>query len=189
MILVQRHIDEKVWRQANWRSVGYAPPGSTRPATMFLIFEVERFARDIFESWQKRFGTEDAYEELRVSLIDGEIPGKEYGYTVHLTTDPLNSAKRPEFAGKQIRMEDTIGVSAMRRIPIDSNDTRHLDRFKQDVATTGVYLLAPAWGQIGALGYDVALGIRKRQIYFRHVSEIREQDLDFGVLTEGADAN
>ncbi len=78
-------------------------PDHIKPPIMGLVFSGDIEAgKTIFSDWLKRLGRRDAYGELRISIIEGDIPGLEPGYSVHITSDPANTMVRAQVEGKKI---------------------------------------------------------------------------------------
>jgi hypothetical protein len=49
--------------------------------------------------WNVAFGPVDTDEQIRVAIIEGDIPGKRPGYTVHISPDLDRVLGRPSEAG------------------------------------------------------------------------------------------
>ena len=100
-------INVDLWNEAKWRAtffMGY----EEEPPILGLAFENEDAARKIFETWHERYGENDEYEELRVSIVEGEIQGEPPGYTVHVGSDPDAAIKRFKDAGYEFDVDDDI---------------------------------------------------------------------------------
>ena len=94
-------INVELWNEARWRgTIVLQFPG--QPPMLGLGFLNEQPARQIFEEWHKRYGDRDTFEELRVSIVEGEIKGAQPGYTVHIGVDLENTIKRYRNAGLKI---------------------------------------------------------------------------------------
>jgi hypothetical protein len=157
-----------------WHPVGHAPP------VLGLVFDNRAAAEDLFLRWVEEHGNADPLDELRVSVIEGDIPGQAPGYTLHLCPDPdglraratadgvaLDETTPLAFAGRANRMHPIPGVPPM------------LPRFKEQYEKHGEYLLAPVTRRDdGQLWFDVELGIVKRKICFRTAAEVPDGDLD-----------
>ncbi len=88
-------INVDLWNEAKWRGTVFLHyPGE--PPILGLGFLNENPARQIFEEWHKRYGDRDAFEELRVSIVEGEIKGEQPGYTVHISVDFENTSRPRE---------------------------------------------------------------------------------------------
>jgi hypothetical protein len=70
------------------------PQSMNTPPILGLGFANEDAARRIFRDWHERYGPRDEFEELRVSIIEGRIPGLAPGYSVHVGADAKNLFRR-----------------------------------------------------------------------------------------------
>ena len=177
-------IDVDLWNSARWRATFFITC-ATEPPVLGLTFEDEISAIKIFETWRKRYGSSDSYEELRVSIIEGDIPGKEPGYTVHVGSDPDAAIKRFKDAGYKFDVDDDVlmmisRINRMNPAPTSEN----LEMFKSAYRAFKTYLLAP-----GVISKDrksftpiLDLGIFKGKVHIRTVSEIGKNDVDSVVL-------
>ena len=177
-------IDVDLWNKAKWRATFFMCHPE-RPPVLGLAFEDESAARKIFETWHQRYGENDEYEELRISIIEGDIPGEDPGYSVHVGSDPDAAIKRFRDAGYAFDDDLMMMVSRINRMTPPAG-SRNLEMFKQYYKTFKTYFLAP-----GVISKDrqqlkpiLELGIYKGKVQIRHVSEIGENDVDCVVLLE-----
>ena len=180
-------IDVDLWNAAEWTATAFVyAPG--RPPVLGIAYKNEEPARKIFEQWHKRYGNNDEYEELRVSIIEGSVKGEGDGYSVHIGPDPDVWVKRLKSAGYDIKEDDLhMFVSRINRMN-PPPASKNLELFKQEYRKHKTYFLAPA-----VLSKDLKsmkplfdLAIRKGTIHFRHVSEVGRHDPDYAVLTKGS---
>jgi hypothetical protein len=181
-------INVDLWNEAQWQGTFVFIYEGT-PPVLGLGFRNEKPARRIFDEWHKRYGDADKFEELRISIIEGEIKGERPGYTVHVGADFENSIKRYRAAGLTVDVEKSIFamISRMNRMN-PTPGSRNLELFKEAYRQYKTYLLAP-----GVLAVDdssvkpiLELGILKNTIHFRQVSDIDpNQDPDAPVLGIG----
>ena len=82
-------IDTELWNKASWMGTAILSNKKSAPY-LGLLFQNRDAAIKIFEQWNKDFGHRDLYEEIRIAVIEGDIPGKEHGYTIHITTNQEN---------------------------------------------------------------------------------------------------
>jgi hypothetical protein len=71
-------INVDLWNEARWSGI-LVVQYEGQPPMLGLGFLNEKPARQIFEEWHKRYGDRDTFEELRVSIIEGEIKGEHPG--------------------------------------------------------------------------------------------------------------
>jgi len=122
-------IDIDLWNKAKWRATffSYVP---NQPPILGLAFRNKDAAIKIFEGWHERYGSNDDYEELRISIVEGEIEGEEPGYSVHITGDPDNAIKRFKDAGYEFDDDIFMSISRLNRMN-PAPDSKHLQMFKK----------------------------------------------------------
>jgi hypothetical protein len=175
-------IDVDLWNAAKWRATFFSYQ-SGNPPILGLAFQNEQAARKIFGGWHERYGNNDRYEELRVSIIEGPIKGQDIGYTVQIGPDPDASIRRFKDAGYAFDEDILMCVSRINRM-YPPPDSRNLARFKDLYREHKTYFLAP--GVVSEDGKRLEpifeLGIFKGKIHFRDVSDISPDDIDSVVL-------
>lgn len=179
-------INLDLWNDARWSGTFFVfPPG--KPPVLGLAFKKEESARKIFEGWHERYGDNDEYEELRVSIIEGNIKGEDAGYSIHIGSDPEAAIRRFRDAGYSFDGDLLMLVSRVNRMnpPLES---KKLEMFKIHYRQYKTYFLAP--GVISPDGKSFSallnLGIYKGKIQLRHVSDIGANDIDCVVLGTGS---
>jgi hypothetical protein len=182
-------INMDLWNEAQWQGTFLFLYENTPPVLGFA-FRNEKPARQIFEEWHKRYGQGDKFEELRISIIEGEIKGERPGYTVHVSVDFENTVKRYRAAGLKIDFEKSIFamITRMNRMNPDPG-SKNLEYFKDAYRYYKTYILVP-----GVLSSDdssvkpiLDLGIYKNSIHFRQASDIDpNHDPDAPVLGMGS---
>ena len=175
-------IDVDLWNAAKWRATFFSyQPG--RPPILGLAFQNEVSARKIFQGWHERYGTNDCYEELRISIVEGEIKGMDRGYTVHVGPDPDAVIRRFKDAGYAFDEDILMCVSRLNRM-YPPTESQNLAQFKALYSEHKTYFLAP--GVVSEDGKQLKpifeLGIFKGKIHFRDASEIAPHDIDSVVL-------
>lgn len=171
-------INDELWDKAHWVATAFAFPsvGNSTPIMAF-VFENEKFALRIFQQWQSDFEKNDTKEQLRIAIIEGDIPGQPIGYTIHLTSNPevvLKNADVSEIRDGQVKMATICRFQRMQ-------SSEALTRFKSVYFNSHEFFIMPAL-------YDRStpsnihpytnLSILKRDIYFRNAKDISKSDLD-----------
>ncbi|MGY4480158.1 hypothetical protein [Bradyrhizobium sp. USDA 3364] len=128
-------IDMALWEAAKWRGMAVSlhqdfPPG------LMLLFENEKPARQIFETWRKEFGRKDEQGILRISLVTGVDRHKLSSYSIVVSTNVENVMKDPQ------PFEQAVVVSRAKRM--DPADPRVLEMFLAAYRTYHCYFVAPA---------------------------------------------
>ncbi len=175
-------IDIDLWDKAKWRATFFTFQEGSIPA-LGLAYQNEAQAKMIFEGWRERYGNNDEFEELRISIIEGDLEGEEDGYSVHIGPDPKNTINRFEKNGFQVGNDLIMCVSRTNRMNPPPN-SKNLEMFKKFYRDYKSYLLIP-----GLISKDnkqlkpfLELGIRKKMIHFRNVNDIGKDDIDSVVL-------
>lgn len=187
-VFLSTPIDPELWDEAKWRGV-FVRIYESGPPDLGLAFLNETAARKIFEQWHRRYGDRDSFEELRISIIEGNVQGEQPGYSVHVGIDLENTIKRYREAGLTVN-SDRDGFLTLTRIHRmnPSPGSRNLESFKQAYRHFKAYTLIP--GILKADQSDVIpfhdLGIYKSAIHFRRVEEIGPNDEDSVVLHSGS---
>jgi SEFIR domain len=187
-VFLSTPIDPELWDEAKWRGI-FVRIYESRPPDLGLAFLNETAARRIFEQWHQRYGDRDAFEELRISIIEGEVRGEQPGYSVHVGVDLENTIKRYREAGLTVNA-DRDGFLTLTRIHRmnPAPGSRNLESFKQAYRHFKAYTLIP--GILKPDQSDVIpfhdLGIYKSTIHFRRVDEIGPNDEDSVVLGSGS---
>jgi len=181
-------IDPTLWDKAKWRGIFFLIYDN-RPPDLGLGFLDEASARKIFEQWHQRYGERDAFEELRISIIEGDIQGEPPGYSVQIGVDIDNTIKRYRDAGLTVNSATDAFMYLSRIHRMNPSPTsKNLDMFKQAYRRYKAYTLIPA--VLRPNGSDASpildLGIYKSQIHFRRVEDIGPGDEDYAVLGSGS---
>lgn len=169
-----------LWAEARWSATTFQwHPTSEAPPIMGLVFDNAEAGKDIFREAERQMNHADRFEEIRVSIIKGPVPGQEHrpGYSVHICADP-------EALAAHATAEDFVVDPSI--VPFLGQWNRHypvpgmpalLPRFKQEFAKHKELLLAPVVRRPdGRLYTEPTLGIVKNVINFRHLSEIITPD-------------
>lgn len=181
-------INTELWNKAKWNGAFFVCYPDT-PPTLGLCFKNESEAKEIFENWHLRYGDNDEYEELRISIIEGDIPNEKAGYSIHINVDAEATVKRLQDVGYDHDIDDYIvSIGRIHRMNPSSN-SKNLENFKKAYKKFKTYLLIPVIMQNNqSLTPLFKLGIRKGKIYFRKVEDIKEHDID-KVILEKTEAN
>ncbi len=187
-VFLSTPIDPVLWDEAKWSGV-FIRIYESRPPGLGLAFLNEAAARTIFEQWHRRYGDRDVFEELRISIIEGNVQGEQPGYSVHVGIDLENTIKRYREAGLTVD-SDRDGFLTLTRIHRmnPSPGSKNLEMFKQAYRHFKAYTLIP--GILKPDQSDVIpiheLGIYKSTIHFRRVEDIGPNDEDSVVLHSGS---
>ncbi len=178
-ILFQSLINVDLWNEAYWTATAFLyDPRSADPPYLGLVFENTEAGRKIFGELRDRIGAVDEFEELYISIVEGEILGEDPGYTVHISSDPLRTESRLRSEGKDFTFDEAIIVSRFHRM-IPAPGSPHLSKFKSEVRVHGRYSLIPVSSEVQPQ-FDCA--IEKREVHFRQASDITRTDRDAVVL-------
>lgn len=173
---MQHIIDIPTWEQAGWQGAVYAWSDTTYPF-MALLFREEGPARKIFNDWFRLFGDIDDEDRIRVSIIEGDVPGEDPGYFIHLSPSHAFATAHSKLDPKHV-----VKVSRIHRMN-PPPDSQNLANFKAAYQQHGRYDLKLATLKpSGQLFMHEDLRIEKREIHFRHVSDIGDPDEDRAIF-------
>ncbi len=177
-LFVTSMIDLDAWDNAVWRGAGFYLGYLPLP-TLLLPFVNEKYAIKIFEDWIVTVGKEDKNEDIRIALVEGDVPGEAAGYYVVVGNNIDEAVKRAQSSGAFVDELMIINVSRIIRANPKDN-FKMFNYFKEAYHKYGEYILMPAvinelTGQIKPLP---KYGILKKQLIYRHISEITENDQD-----------
>lgn len=176
-------IDVELWDRARWTGVFFMHYEG-RPPYLGLAFKDEAAAREIFHQWHERYGARDADEELRISIVEGDVKGEDPGYTVHISTDLDVTTKKLKQAGYG-KNDILFTVSRLNRMNPAAGST-NLDLFKRRYGKFKTYFLIPAVLLGTGMPKPIPeLGIFKSKIFFRDVDDIGANDVDQVVIQSG----
>ena len=186
---VQQHVQampaaqfttHPLWAEAMWSATTYQwHPTSDAPPVMGLVFDNIDAGLQIFRDAEQQMNHEDRFEEIRISIIEGDVINQSHrpGYSVHICADPealCGHATMSDFVvdpsvipflGQWNRHYPVLGVPAL------------LPRFKSEFAKHQEFLLAPTVVKQNGQRYIVPeLGIVKNTLLFRKLTEITAPD-------------
>lgn len=180
-LFLQCLIDIEQWDAADWLGLAFFhdPDGVEAPVLGFLFGNLEA-GRRIFADWRERLGAIDQYEELRISIIKGEILGLESGYSLHVSSNPFHTAERAAREGYTLDVKVAVILSRIKRLT-PSPESGHLAQFEKDFAQHRRYQILPVSADLDAQ-FDLA--IEKRELHLRQADDIDAHDLDVAVFPE-----
>jgi hypothetical protein len=179
-------IDVDLWNKARWSGCLYAHDKELRePPTLGLLFRDKTAAEKIFKGWRERLGERDRYNELRLSIIEGDLPEKPSGgYSVHISSNIENILRRADEQGIDLPKPHIVTISRMHYMTPQAGST-NLSLFRERFEQFGSYLLMPVIQASDSYLYGEELAIHKRHIEFRKTSDIlNRNDPDSCVLPE-----
>ncbi len=169
-----------LWAKAKWSAMTYKfHPTSEAPPIMGLIFENVEAGLEIFREAERQMHHDDQMDEIRVSIIEGPVPGQEHrrGYSVHICADP-------DALSARATMEDFVVDPSIvpflgqwsRNYPVPG-DPPMLAKFKEEFDKHREFMLAPTIRRNdGKLYMEPTLGIVKNTVLFRQLSDITAPD-------------
>lgn len=171
-------IDLETWDKAVWRGAGFIL-GYTSLPTLLLPFINEKYAIKIFEDWIAHIGNDDKNDDIRIALVEGDVPGEPPGYYIVIGTNLDEAEKRAERSGISIDEMYIMNVSRIIRAnPTDQFKCFNL--FKDAYEKTKEYYLMPAIlnEHTGEIKPIPSCSIHKRKLIYRNLEEITDNDED-----------
>lgn len=174
-------IDVTLWGPAKWSGIFYVHD-NVYPPYLALLFTEETAAKKIFTQWHERLGRTDRYEELRIAIVEGDVPGEEPGYSVHITANIEAIYRRADDLGLNIPKDLVMIISRLHRMNPPPGSP-NLAAFKQQYQRFGCYQLCPAVMAADGVRLFQGMAIQKREIAFRNAIDIQSiNDPDSAVI-------
>jgi hypothetical protein len=169
-------VASPLWKEARWWGTAYQfDRHADSPPVMALIFENSDKGRELFKSWTEKNGNCDELEEIRITFVEGKIPGVKPGYWVHIGPDPENSLARATAEGISLDAAPLALMGLIRRMDVADETEPMLPRFKDLFTKHGEFLFAPACPRHdGRHWVDLQCGIVKRAIHFQRIEDFGE---------------
>jgi hypothetical protein len=164
------HIDIPLWNAAKWKAVFYFADPSRAPLPVLCLgFADKESAAKIFQGWQKKFGTYDRDNKIRVTILKGIRRTNPAAYRVCVSSNFEPGA-----------MSGSLVMLVGRRQTMTPSTTENLDRFLKILEETKSYLLAPAHFISETKFPDIGLGlaIQKDELVVRQAWEVGPNDID-----------
>jgi len=182
-------INVPLWDKAKWKGVAFIVDLSgKRVPVIAFVFRHGQYGQQIFTEWIQVIGETDEYDILRLSIIEGDIPGEEAGYSVHVSVNPGKIIYLAATRGIDLESNAVITVSRIHRMNPEPG-SENLPLFKRSYSNKDAYLIAPASIESGRVKVHFELAIAKATIIFRHVDDVTESDVDSVIfLSNGFDA-
>lgn len=169
-------IDTELWNKANWIGTAILSDNKSAPYLGF-VYQDRDAAIKIFEQWNSEFGHRDVYEEIRIAVIEGDIPGQEQGYTIHITTNQENlksKCKKLNLPATQVLFAI---ISRFRRMPTEPGN-RSIAIFREEFERFLSYKIIPIYANENSLEPLFEYEIEKTEISFKQANEIASDDID-----------
>jgi hypothetical protein len=173
-----------LWAEAVWSSTTFRwHPQSAAPPVMGIVFDNTERGRELFRTLAEQIGNDDTTDQMRVSIIEGDVPGQRPGYTVHIGPDPESLRALGTFEDIIVSPKMLLLLGQLNRMYPIPGQPNLLDRFKREFAKHKEFLLAPVTRRSdGQLWADVELGVIKKSVHFRDLADINEGDIDAATL-------
>jgi hypothetical protein len=170
-------VSDPLWHEAKWTATSYQfDGGGDFPPVMGLAFENCEKGRQLFKNWTGKNGNCDELEEIRITVIEGDIPGDKPGYFGRIGCDSENSMIRATAMGIAIDELPLSVLGQMQRMCPIIGATPMLPRFKELFRKHEEFLFAPvSLRGDGKRWVDLECGIVKQTIHFRAIGEIERE--------------
>jgi len=176
--VAKQFCNSPLWREALWAATTFRwHPTGEAPPVMGLLFADWRKGVNLFRTWTDEFGNADEHDDIRVAIIEGNIPGQAPGYAVRIS--PAQADWNPN------RAEQPPLGQVQRMHPL-SHMPEMLMEFKREYLRHHEFLLAPVVQRDdNQLWFNANAGIIKRELVLRRASEIAEDEPD-AIILRGA---
>ena len=176
---ISQLIDIGLWKRAGWKGTVFGARQG-EPPIMALAFTNGEAGKKIFKGFRSLTGRVDQQELIRVAIIEGDIPGENAGYTIHVgpNIDAMVTAAKSN--GKQ---SDVI-LTATRILRMNpSPDSPYLSMFKREFEKYLRYsLMSAGLSKSGDVSIDFDQPIGKKLLVLKHESDIGANDIDGAIF-------
>ena len=179
-LFISGFIDVELWDKAGWKGVAFLHDYAFKePSSLGILFTNKEMAIKIFTGWEKRLGKEDEFNELRISFVEGDVPGEPFGYYVHINSYPQNIVKRVKSNDVDFNIDLMMLVSRIHRMN-PPRESKNLQEFKNRFEHFNSYTLIPCVLHEGnKIEVIRGLELTKKNVEFRKYSDIKSKnDLD-----------
>jgi hypothetical protein len=184
-LFITGFIDLELWSKTEWKGIGFVHDRANRePPGLVLLFTDEETAVSIFKGWAKRLGEYDTDDELRISIVEGDVEGEGFGYFVHIGTNIQNVRLHVKRTHPDLDTEHMVVVSRINRMN-PGRGSENLNFSKQRFRLFGSYSLLPGvMHDDGRVAIVDGIRILKKSIEFREYSDIQTKDDPDSVLNK-----
>jgi hypothetical protein len=185
-VFFSHFINSALWDRAGWWATLFGNSGDASPPVLGIAFHNEVAGRQIFQEFRDRVGRRDVYEEIRVSIVEGEIPNVEPGYAVIIGSEPRNTLARLEAEGRGLGFdpETDTEMANMRIHHMPAPQSSNLANFKKWFSAVGRYHLLPVFGTLSRPELALDLAIQKKEIRLCTFEDLADDDFDAETLRE-----
>jgi len=181
-------IDPELWDKAKWNGTAYiVAQEEGLPPYLVVIFKNLEAGIEIFKQWREIISNYDPNNELRISIVEGEVPNKPQGYYVHFAQNIHNTMRRVTEQYDHPKMDLIVTVTRIHRMPTE--DFKNLNMFKEAFSKNGCCFVVPGTviddpnkGRGFKIEQDYA--IEKKNIEFRKIEDIKDKNDYDAVLKE-----
>lgn len=170
-------IDVPLWDRASWQGVGFLCFPDRRP-TFGLLFRDVPAGEEIFRQWKRRLGESDENNELRITIVEGPIPGATPGYNIRIGSDVPAILRLAKERGDAAPDSGVLMISRIHRMnPPPGSENLH--RFKTHYGLHKEFDLVqiavdPSRGML----VNQQSAIKKSEIHLRQIEHILDGDID-----------
>jgi hypothetical protein len=179
---LQNLIDVPAWNKAKWIGTGFIMDSSdSQSPYLVLAFTDEAAAKDIFAGFRERIGRSDEDNLIRISIIEGTIQGNPHAYAVHVSPHGENILSHFEVEPDKGEQIPVAMISRIHRMN-PAGPSQALFAFKRVFSHTNQFTLIPATIRNGGMVPYPEMGISKKEIFFRRMEDIGDNDPDAPAL-------
>lgn len=171
-------INLPLWDKANWMAMAFGDASVEIPVLGLAFKDVEA-GKMIFQGWQKKLGSVDGNELLRVTIVTGVNRKHPADYRVLIS---INPQLETDGHGRQFVL--TARIQTMH-----PSDGTNLNRFLEHYRRAGRYILTPAFAvsEIELGDHFLEPTIEKKVLNIRAAWEIGSNDPDVSAIFDNDD--
>lgn len=174
-------INPLQWEEANWtHGVNYLiSPDGSNPPMMTILFENLEKGKEIFNNWLELIGNDDNNDQIRISIVTGDVPNQPFGYFISIGENVHNAKHRTNNYANDLNIEYFMTTSRVHRMA--PQDLTNLENFIAEVKRFGYYYIVPAKELIDpekGRGWSIEMDfkIKKKELNVRKFDEIPDKD-------------
>jgi len=144
------------------------------PPGLGFVFQDAGAGSSIFQRWRELLGERDVDELIRVSIVEGDIPGQSPGYSVHLCVDPqgvMERLERSDDVEVDLDMRALSGHAARR---MQTTNTETLQVFKDLYYEREQYSLVAVVRDASGFAPLYETQVLKKQLLLRRADQITD---------------
>lgn len=181
-------IDVDLWNKAKWNCTGFAF-GVDAPPVLMIGYTNINYGLNIFNEWKKQYDNFDKNDEIRIAIIEGDIPNEDPGYSVHININhefKLKQLKNMGLMSENPENNLILTIGRFNRMNPPNGISEQLKNFKKEYEKYGYYFISPCkYNELtGEITPFFEYQILKKELIFKNTKELKKDDVDYIVIKD-----